>query len=231
MGKIYGGIVGQSEANMRSALQMAEALSPSILWVDEIEKGLSGMQSSGSTDGGTTARVLGSFLTWMQEKEKPVFVVATANHIAQLPPELLRKGRVDEIFFVDLPVQQDRKEILSIHLKRRDRIDDFSSAELDELALVSKGFTGAELEEAVKEAMFIAFDEGHQLNKDDLLRAIKDTSPLSQTMEEMISNTRQWAKGRAVAASSSEPEVLDKISNKKPRLKQEGENPFMSFNK
>lgn len=227
MGKIYGGIVGQSEANMRSALQMAEALSPSILWVDEIEKGLSGMQSSGSTDGGTTARVLGSFLTWMQEKEKPVFVVATANHIAQLPPELLRKGRVDEIFFVDLPVQQDRKEILSIHLKRRDRLDDFSVEELDELASASKGFTGAELEEAVKEAMFLAFDEGHQLNKDDILTAIRATTPLSQAMEEMISQTRQWAKGRAVAASSSEPEALEKTANKKPRLKQEGENPFI----
>ncbi|MEJ2766228.1 AAA family ATPase [Photobacterium sp. MCCC 1A19761] len=227
MGKIYGGIVGQSEANMRSALQMAEALSPSILWVDEIEKGLSGMQSSGSTDGGTTARVLGSFLTWMQEKEKPVFVVATANHIAQLPPELLRKGRVDEIFFVDLPVQQDRKEILSIHLKRRDRLDDFSEEDLDELATNSKGFTGAELEEAVKEAMFLAFDEGHQLNKDDILTAILATAPLSQTMEEMISRTRQWAKGRAVAASSSEPEALEKTANKKPRLKQEGENPFI----
>ncbi|MBU2964032.1 AAA family ATPase [Amphritea sp. 2_MG-2023] len=227
MGKIYGGIVGQSEANMRSALQMAEALSPSILWVDEIEKALAGMQSSGSTDGGTTARVLGSFLTWMQEKEKPVFVVATANHIAQLPPELLRKGRVDEIFFVDLPVQQDRKEIISIHLKRRQRLDEFSLDELDELAAASKGFTGAELEEAVKEGMFLAFDEGHQLNKDDILKAIRATMPLSQTMSEMIGNTRQWAKGRAVAASTSEPEKLDPVSNQAPKLKQEGENPFI----
>ncbi|MAS25380.1 MAG: AAA family ATPase [Oceanospirillaceae bacterium] len=227
MGKIYGGIVGQSEANIRSALQTAEALAPSILWVDEIEKGLSGMQSSGATDGGTTSRVLGTFLTWMQEKEKPVFVVATANHIAQLPPELLRKGRVDEIFFVDLPVQQDRKDIISIHLKRRNRLDDFSSAELDELAIASKGFTGAELEEAVKEAMFLAFDEGHQLNKDDILKAIKVTSPLSLTMAEMINDTRAWTKGRAVAASSAEPEALDPFSSKKPRLKQEGENPFV----
>lgn len=227
MGKIYGGIVGQSEANMRSALQMAEALSPSILWVDEIEKGLSGMQSSGSTDGGTTARVLGTFLTWMQEKKKPVFVVATANHIAQLPPELLRKGRVDELFFVDLPVQQDRKEILSIHLKHRDRLDDFSVDDLNELAFASKGFTGAELEEAVKEAMFLAFDEGHQLNKDDILTAINATTPLSQTMEEMIRHTREWAKGRAVAASSSEPEALNNTITNKPRLKQEGENPFI----
>lgn len=227
MGKIYGGIVGQSEANIRSALQTAEALAPSILWVDEIEKGLSGMQSSGATDGGTTSRVLGTFLTWMQEKEKPVFVVATANHIAQLPPELLRKGRVDEIFFVDLPVQQDRKDIISIHLKRRDRLDDFSSSELDELAIASKGFTGAELEEAVKEAMFLAFDEGHQLNKDDILKAIQATSPLSLTMAEMIQDTRAWAKGRAVAACSADPEALDLDSNKKPRLKQEGENPFV----
>ncbi len=227
MGKIYGGIVGQSEANMRSALQMAEALSPSILWVDEIEKGLSGMQSSGATDGGTTARVLGSFLTWLQEKDKPVFVVATANHIAQLPPELLRKGRVDEIFFVDLPVEQDRKEILSIHLKRRDRLDDFSDDELTHLARMSQGFTGAELEEAVKEAMFLAFDDGHQLNVDDIVKAINATTPLSQTMEEMISQTRQWAEGRAVPASSATPEDLIKPNTKKPRLKQEGENPFI----
>lgn len=227
MGKIYGGIVGQSEANMRSALQMAEAISPSILWVDEIEKGLSGMQSSGSTDGGTTARVLGSFLTWMQEKEKPVFVVATANHIAQLPPELLRKGRVDEIFFVDLPVKQDRKEIIEIHLKRRNRLDDFSEEELKALASASKGFTGAELEEAVKEAMFLAFDDGHQLNKSDITKAIEATTPLSQTMEEMISDTRKWAKGRTVSASSSKPEALDKTFNKGPRLKQEGDNPFI----
>lgn len=227
MGKIYGGVVGQSEANIRSALQTAEALAPSILWVDEIEKGLSGMQSSGATDGGTTSRVLGTFLTWMQEKEKPVFVVATANHIAQLPPELLRKGRVDEIFFVDLPVQQDRKDIISIHLKRRNRLDDFTQDELDELAGVSKGFTGAELEEAVKEAMFLAFDGGHQLNKDDILKAIQATSPLSLTMAEMIDDTRAWAKGRAVPASSSAPETIDQSSSDKPRLKQEGENPFV----
>lgn len=227
MGKIYGGIVGQSESNMRSALQTAEALAPSILWVDEIEKGLSGMQSSGATDGGTTSRVLGTFLTWMQEKEKPVFVVATANHIAQLPPELLRKGRVDEIFFVDLPVSNDRKDILSIHLKCRDRLDDFSDGELNELADASKGFTGAELEEAVKEAMFLAFDAGHQLCKQDLLTAIQGTSPLSQTMGEMIESTREWAKGRAVPASTAEPEEIEKIKGQKPRLKQEGENPFL----
>ena len=228
MGKIYGGIVGQSEANMRQALQMAEALSPSILWVDEIEKGLSGMQSSGSTDGGTTARVLGSFLTWLQEKEKPVFVVATANHIALLPPELLRKGRVDEIFFVDLPVENDRKDILDIHLKNRNRRDDFSNDEINDLARASKGFTGAELEEAIKEAMFLAFEKGHQLGVDDVLKAMKSTTPLSHTMQEVISKTRKWAQGRAVPASSAKPEAIDNpLASNSPRLKQEGENPFI----
>jgi len=228
MGKIYGGIVGQSEENMRQALQLAETLSPSILWVDEIEKGLSGMQSSGSTDGGTTARVLGTFLTWMQEKEKPVFVVATANNIAQLPPELLRKGRVDEIFFVDLPVESDRIEIINIHLKNRDRQDDFTEEEIKEIAVISKGFTGAELEEAVKEAMFLAFDAGQQLAFKYLQMAIEQTSPLSLTMHEVISKTREWAKGRAVPASSMKPETLaDLNKTSQVRLKQEGENPFI----
>ena len=227
MGKIYGGIVGQSEENMRSALQTAEALAPSILWIDEIEKGMSGIQSSGSTDGGTTARVLGNFLTWMQEKEKPVFVVATANNISQLPPELLRKGRVDEIFFVDLPVKKDRKEILEIHLKKRNRDKDLVDQELDELAKLSKGFTGAELEESIKEAMFLAYDEGRQLSKADIEKAINTTSPLSKTMSEIIKKTRQWANGRAVPASSAQPEPVESSSDKPPRLKNEEENPFL----
>ncbi|SFG68049.1 AAA family ATPase [Neptunomonas qingdaonensis] len=228
MGRIYGGIVGQSEANMRQALQLAEALSPSILWVDEIEKGLSGMQSSGSSDGGTTARVLGSFLTWMQEKEKPVFVVATANNISQLPPELLRKGRVDEIFFVDLPGLNDRQEIIQIHLRNRNRVDEFTEQEIGKLATKSQGFTGAELEEAIKESMFVAFDEGVDLTAEHISGAILNTSPLSKTMHELIDTTRKWAKGRAVPASSAEPERLELTSSDdKPRLKSEFENPFI----
>ncbi|MEZ8095522.1 AAA family ATPase [Photobacterium swingsii] len=228
MGKIYGGIVGQSEDNMRQALQLAEALSPSILWVDEIEKGLSGMQSSGSTDGGTTARVLGSFLTWMQEKEKPVFVVATANNISQLPPELLRKGRVDEIFFVDLPTISDREEIIRIHLRSRNRADDFDGQEIAALAKASKGFTGAELEEAIKEAMFVAFDEGMDLTTKYITDAIAATTPLSMTMHELIDDTRKWAKGRAVRASCAEPEKLESTNtDNKPRLKSEFDNPFI----
>ena len=221
MGKIYGGIVGQSEANIRNALRTAEALAPCILWIDEIEKGLSGVQSSGSTDGGTTARVLGSFLTWMQEKEKPVFVVATANNIHQLPPELLRKGRVDEIFFVDLPVLEDREDILRIHLKRRKVLDCFSPEDINALAQASQGFTGAEIEESVKEAMFLAFDKARLVCKEDVLQAIKSTSPLSWTMHENIKQIRTWAKGRAVAASSSPPEMLSKPDASTPYLKQE----------
>jgi len=227
MGRIYGGIVGQSEDNMRQALQLAEALSPSILWVDEIEKGLSGMQSSGASDGGTTARVLGSFLTWMQEKEKPVFVVATANNIAQLPPELLRKGRLDEIFFVDLPNATERAEILEVHLRNRQRSEDFDTVELNQLASLAKGFTGAELEEAIKEAMFVAFDEGCELDVKHLEEAIKITAPLSITMHELIRDTRQWAKGRAVRASALEPEKLEVPTDTSvPKLKTEIENPF-----
>ncbi|HIE01565.1 MAG TPA: AAA family ATPase [Thiotrichaceae bacterium] len=227
MGKIYGGIVGQSEQNIRGALGIAETLAPCILWIDEIEKGLSGAQSSGATDGGTTSRVLGTFLTWMQEKTKPVFVLATANDISQLPPELLRKGRVDEIFFVDLPDSQARQEILNIHLRRRQR--EFSKIELSRIAKEAKGYTGAELEEAVKEALFRAFDEGRQLNPDDVIAAIKDSYPLSKTMQEVIEATRKWAKNRAVQASSQEPEAFDEKENKAPRLRQEAANPFIAF--
>lgn len=228
MGKVFGGIVGQSEENMRSALLTAETLAPCILWIDEIEKGMAGIQSSGSTDGGTTSRVVGTFLTWMQEKKKPVFVVATANNIAQLPPELLRKGRVDEIFFVDLPDEEERKEILKIHLERRKR-KIFSDDDMKELSLISKGFTGAELEEAVKEAMYRAYDEGQPLTSSQLKEALLETSPLSITMGEVIRSTREWAKGRAVMASDHKPEELNLQENaaKKPVLPQENANPFL----
>lgn len=222
MGKVFGGIVGQSEGNMRSALKMAETLAPSILWVDEIEKGLSGMESSGSTDGGTTARVLGSFLTWMQEKKSSVFVVATANSIRSLPPELLRKGRMDEIFFVDLPVQADRIEIYKIHLEKRQREDLFLDTEIAKLARLSQGFTGAEIEEVIKEAMFLSFDKDEEdLSMASLEEAIEGTSPLSCTMHEEIGTIRRWVKGRAVPASSSDPEPISKPKSKRVRVRQE----------
>ena len=226
MGKIFGGIVGESEKNIREALNIAEAIAPSILWIDEIEKGMSGISSSGSSDGGTTARVLGTFLTWLQEKTKPVFVVATANDISQLPPELLRKGRVDEIFFVDLPTVKEREEIIKIHLEKKNRkAENFNTKKLAE---ASKGFSGAELEEVIKEALFQAYDEVKIMSDEHILEAIGKTFPLSRTMHETISKMRLWAKSRAVSASSDEPEVLEDKNKDLPKLKQESyNNPFI----
>ncbi|MEZ4935963.1 MAG: AAA family ATPase [Crocinitomicaceae bacterium] len=223
MGKIFGGIVGESEKNIREALNIAEAIAPSILWIDEIEKGMSGISSSGGSDGGTTARVLGTFLTWMQEKSKPVFVVATANDISQLPPELLRKGRVDEIFFVDLPSEKEREEIIKIHLKKKHRKpENFATKKL---ALESKGFSGAELEEVIKEGLFQAYDEEKEITDEHISAAIARTFPLSRTMHETIEKMRLWAKSRAVSASAEEPDKLDKEKDKEiPKLKQESYN-------
>ncbi len=228
MGKVFGGIVGQSEANIRTALQVAQALAPCVLWIDEIEKGLAGMGSSDQTDGGTTARVVGTLLTWMQEKKDPVFVVATANRIDMLPPELLRKGRFDEIFFVDLPTKSIRKEILGIHLKKKKR--DPRAYALDDLAARSAGFSGAELEEAVREGLYEAFAEGRELHSDHIARAIDKTFPLSRTMRDQIDGLRQWAKVRARLAAGEPPENLpaDNADASVPKLKQEtSRNPFI----
>lgn len=223
MGKVFGGIVGESESNIRKALKIAEAVSPSILWIDEIEKGLSGAASSGQTDGGTTSRVLGTFLTWMQEKKKPVFVVATANNISALPPELLRKGRVDEIFFVDLPVKKDREEIIKIHLKRFKR--DYNKFDISKIAEACEEFSGAEIEESIKEALFNAFDEDKEITTEHIIEAMKKTYPISKTMKENISDMRRWAKARAVLASSNTwQESEDDKGKPVPRLKQEAYN-------
>ncbi|GHU84009.1 ATPase AAA [Spirochaetia bacterium] len=210
MGKIFGGFVGDSERNIREALKIAEAIAPSILFIDEIEKGLSGSASSGKTDGGTTSRVLGTFLSWMQDKKKPVFVVATANNIDALPPELLRKGRVDEIFFVDLPTETEREAILAIHLAKKKQ--DPAHFDLKRIAEAGKGFSGAELEEAVKEALFQAYDDNKRtMVNEDIISAIKKTSPLSKTRHDEINTMRNWAQeGRAAAASSQPPEALAK---------------------
>ena len=228
IGKVFGGIVGQSEGNIRTALQVAQALAPCVLWIDEIEKGMAGMGSSDQTDGGTTARVVGTLLTWMQEKRDPVFVVATANRIDMLPPELLRKGRFDEIFFVDLPTQAVREEILSIHLKKKRRDPaDFGVAEL---ALRSVGFSGAELEEAIREGLYDAFAEERELHTEHIARALDKTFPLSRTMREQIENLRQWAKVRARLASGQQPEALpqENTEGAAPRLRQEAtRNPFI----
>jgi AAA+ superfamily predicted ATPase len=225
IGKVFGGIVGESESNMRRALQLAETVAPSILWIDEIEKGLSGMQSSGQTDGGTTSRVFGNLLTWMQDKKEPVFIIATANNIESLPPELLRKGRFDEIFFVDLPSIEERKDIFKIHIKKKKR--KASDFDLDLLAKSSVGFSGAEIEEAVSEGMFISYDDGDDLKTQDIEEALKSTYPLSKTMRDTIEHLRKWAKVRARFASNGNSEELPETQEKIPQLKQEKHNPFI----
>lgn len=230
MGKVFGGIVGQSEGNIRTALQVADALAPCVLWIDEIEKGMAGMGSSDSTDGGTTARVVGTLLTWMQEKSDPVFVVATANRIDMLPPELLRKGRFDEIFFVDLPTQDIREDILSIHISKKKR--DPLEYDLTKLSKFSIGFSGAELEEAVREGLYDAFAEGVELKTKHILTALQSTFPLSRTMRKQIEALRKWAAVRARLASSDKPEPLPKeeVNANIPRLRQENRNIFIPEN-
>lgn len=207
-GKIFSGIVGSSEENMRRAIKTAEAVAPSILWVDEIEKSLSGINSNG--DSGTSSRIFGTFLTWMQEKTASVFVIATANNISSLPAELLRKGRFDEIFFVDLPTQRERKEIFRLHLTKRLKDKEVASKlELNDdlyskLASMTEGFVGAEIEQVVISALYEAFFSKRPLEFADLETTIKNTVPLSVTQKEQILSLRQWANIRAVAATQKD---------------------------
>jgi SpoVK/Ycf46/Vps4 family AAA+-type ATPase len=195
VGRVFGSLVGQSEDNMRRAIRIAESLAPCILWIDELEKGFAGMGSSGVSDSGTTARVFATFLTWMQEKTKPVFLVATANDVSALPPELLRKGRFDEIFFIDLPDLDERKEIFRIHLAKRKR--DPKKFKIAELAKLTDGFSGAEIEQVVVGALNKAFDEGRELSFSDLSEESKTQVPLSRMMAEDIAALREWARLRA----------------------------------
>ena len=199
MGRMFGSLVGSSEENVRRAISVAESVAPAILWVDEIDKAFAGSQGSGSTDGGTTARVFGTFLTWLSEKTAPVFVVATANDISQLPPELLRKGRLDEIFFVDLPAPSERKEIFKIHITKRKR--DASKFDLDALVNASAEFSGAEIEEAVNSALYDAFYAKGELATENIQESLSQTVPLAKTMDEQINRLRSWAEGRARNAS------------------------------
>ena len=203
MGKMFGSLVGQSEATMRRALDIAESTSPCILFMDEVEKGLSGSKSSGQTDGGTTSRVMGTFLTWMQDHTAPVFVIGTCNDVQSLPPEWLRKGRFDEVFFVDLPTEQERMDILRIHVTKRSRKQ--SDKDLKMLAGMTPGFSGAELEEVVISGLYTAFDANRDLTTEDLQAAIASTIPLSRTMETQVNALREWAHGRARPATKQEP--------------------------
>ena len=221
MGSVFGKYIGESESNMRRALSSAEALAPCILWIDEIEKGMGEQRD----DTGTSRRVFGTFLTWMQEKKKPVFVFATANQIKSLPPELLRKGRFDEIFFVDIPNLNERKQIFQVHLKRRltspEVKGDFeiTDAVLVRLAELSEGFIGAEIEQAIVIALYDAFFDSREFRISEVEHAISKTIPLSVLQAEYVEAIRHWAASRAVPANRKKINEKDKpyCSSKKKK--------------
>jgi SpoVK/Ycf46/Vps4 family AAA+-type ATPase len=192
-GVLYNKYFGESEKNLRAALKTAELMAPCVLWIDEIEKGI----SSGDNDGGTSRRILGTVLTWMSEKNLPVFMVATANDIESLPPELVRKGRFDEIFFVDLPDHDARRQIISIHFKKRGQATE--DIDLDALADAAQGFSGAEIEQAVVSALYAVYARGGKLTGSDILEELKNTRPLSVVMAEKISYLQQWAQERTMS--------------------------------
>ncbi|MBN1635051.1 MAG: AAA family ATPase, partial [Deltaproteobacteria bacterium] len=193
---LYNKYIGESEKNFSRAMQAAEKMAPVILWIDEIEKAFA---SGGSEDGGVSQRVLGIFLSWMQERKGEVFVVATCNDVAKLPPELLRKGRFDELFFVDLPDNETRSAIFKIHLKKRGR--DPQLFDFGALAEVTDGFSGAEIEQVVISALYDAFSDETPLNTELLLEEARRTYPLSRTRAEHIEALRKWARGRTVGAN------------------------------
>ncbi|MCW8908045.1 MAG: AAA family ATPase [Sedimenticola sp.] len=193
-GRLYNKYIGESEKNLRNALDIALSMAPCVLWMDEIEKGVAPSQS----DDGVSQRLLGTLLTWMAENRKPVFIVATANNIEQLPPELVRKGRLDEIFFVDLPGPAVRREIFEIHLRRRNQPP--SAFDLELLSSTSEGFTGAEIEQAIVSALYAAQAQDERLNSEHLLEEIERTSPLSVVMAERMTRLRNWAAERTVPA-------------------------------
>jgi AAA+ superfamily predicted ATPase len=202
LGRIFSSFIGSSEENLRRAIRVAESVSPAVLWIDEIEKGLAGNAGSAVTDSGVSARVFGSLLTWLQEKTAPVFVVATANRIEALPPELLRKGRFDEIFFIDLPSAAERHEIFRIHIKERQR--DPLRFDLDALSTAAEGYSGSEIEQAVVAGLYLAFAGGTDLAQAHVLQALQETFPLSSTMGEDIARLRDWSKNRTRPASGAQ---------------------------
>jgi SpoVK/Ycf46/Vps4 family AAA+-type ATPase len=194
-GKLYNKYIGESEKNIREALKTAEIMAPCILWIDELEKGI----SIDSNDDGTSQRILGTLLTWMAENKKPVFIVTTSNSIEQLPPELIRKGRLDEVFFVDLPTTEVRETIFRIHAKKRQLNMDL--LDLDQLAQLTEGFSGSEIEQLIVSAVYSAYADDVEVDTQLLKNEIHNTRPLSVLMAEKIEGLRQWARGRTTPVS------------------------------
>ncbi|MBI4928994.1 MAG: AAA family ATPase, partial [Anaerolineae bacterium] len=213
VGALFGSLVGESEERTRRALRLAETIAPCVLWIDEMEKAL----AHGGLDSGTSTRVFGSILTWMQEKSAPVFVVATANDISSLPPELLRRGRFDEIFFLDLPNTEERKEIFSVHLRKRRRLP--QDYDLALLAAHSEGYVGSEIEQAVIDAMYLGFnDAAREFSTTDIVNALERQVPLSVSQRETVEALRAWlSEGRAISASG-ESQVSSRQAPQQIRL-------------
>jgi SpoVK/Ycf46/Vps4 family AAA+-type ATPase len=198
-GRLFASLIGQSEQRVRKMIEIAEALSPCVLWVDEIDKAFAGAQSSG--DSGTTSRVLATFITWLSEKTSPVFVVATANNIDWIPPEILRKGRFDEMFFLSLPAREEREAIFEVHLKKY-RPDCINNFQLPLLGQLSKEFSGAEIEQVVIEAMRLGFNENREFNNEDILASIQNLVPLARTKSKEIDLLKAWSEsGNVISAS------------------------------
>jgi SpoVK/Ycf46/Vps4 family AAA+-type ATPase len=203
VGRLFGGLVGESESRTRQMINLAEALAPCILWIDEIDKAFAGADGKG--DAGTTSRVFGTFITWLAEKQSPVFVVATANNIQTLPPEMLRKGRFDEIFFVGLPSQEEREAIFTVHLSRL-RPHNLKNYDLKRLAYETPDFSGAEIEQTIIEAMHLGFSQNRDFTVEDILEAASQIVPLARTAKEQIEYLQNWAaSGKARLASRNSP--------------------------
>lgn len=208
VGRLFGGLVGESESRTRQMINLAEALSPCILWIDEIDKGFAGADGKG--DSGTASRVFGTFITWLAEKQSPVFVVATANNINNLPPEILRKGRLDEIFFVGLPSQEEREAIFNVHLQRL-RSHNLANYDTKRLAYETPEFSGAEIEQTIIEAMHLGFSQNRDFTTEDILTAASQIIPLARTAKEQIEFLENWASsGKARLASRNYQLKIDR---------------------
>lgn len=210
VGRLFAGLVGESESRTRQTIELAEALAPCILWIDEIDKGFAGLDGRG--DSGTTSRVFGTFITWLAEKKTPVFVVATANNIRTLPPEMLRKGRFDEIFFVGLPNNTEREAIFKVHLAKL-RPHNLGNYDTKRLAYETPDFSGAEIEQTIIEAMHIGFSQNRDFTTDDILEAASQIVPLAKTAQEQIEFLQQWVAAGKARLASKNNDLSDRIQS------------------